>query len=90
MSTVTVMSGGKGGREVSSPTNPKKVRSGNFKKRSAVYLSENTTGAEKRAWCMDPDTPLSSVKYLNNILKITPRSGPIKIMKPALASKKES
>ena len=36
---------------------------------------------------MAPDTPLRSVKYLNNILNIMPPIGPIKITKTDPAAK---
>ena len=41
----------------------------------------------KHACYMAPDTPLRSVKYLNNTLKGTLLRRPIKIKKPAPAAK---
>ena len=54
--------------------------------KNAVSPSKNITSSGKHACCMSPDTPMRSVKYLRNTPKSTPRSGHIKITKPALAA----
>ena len=52
------------------------------------HLDRRRPVQKKHAFYMLPDTPMRSVKYLKNIIKGAPQSGPIKINKPATASKK--
>ena len=69
------------GRESASPTNPKKVRTGNNKTRNAVSLSEKTTGAEKTCLLHGPGHSYEECKVLK-FLKSSPHSVPIKIKNP--------
>ena len=63
MTTVTVMSGKKGG-EYASPTNPKNVRGGKRRTRTAVSLSEKTTGAGKTCLLHGPGQSSEECKLL--------------------------
>ena len=78
------------GGEYASPSKPNKILADKLKIRNAISLSNKTSGAEKKYCCLALDTPLRTVKYLKNTLKIIPLSVPTNITDPAPATKKSA
>ena len=76
------------GVEATSATNLEKGCAGKRKTKMQSLWYRRRLVQGKHACCMAPDTPLSSVQYLKNILKSVPCSGPIKITNTTPAGKK--